>query len=117
TPEEQRLGEGGLWQKCEPESIYEELGAPADPNWSVETVKKYDGISYTDLLRSHGASDEAVALMTYGWGDIWGEGLASGSALTVLRDSLHHRNSENEYKIRGGNALLPKAFAPRPHAE
>ena len=113
TPEEQRLGEGGLWQKCEPESIYEELGAPAYPNWSVETVKKYDGISYTDLLRSHGASDEAVALMTYGWGDIWGEGLASVSALTVLRDSLHHRNSEKEYKIRGGNDLLPKAFATR----
>ncbi|MGH8645776.1 MAG: flavin monoamine oxidase family protein [Gammaproteobacteria bacterium] len=46
TPEEQRLGAGGLWQKCEPESVYQELGAPADPNWSVEAVKKYDRMSY-----------------------------------------------------------------------
>ena len=113
TPEEQRLGLGGMWQKCEPESVYKELGAPADPNWSVEALKKYDGISYLDFLRSGGVSEEAASLMTFGWGDIWGEGLASVSALTVLRDSLHHRDSGKEFKIRGGNDLLPKAFAAR----
>ena len=113
TPEEQRLGAGGLWQKCIPDSVYQELGAPADPNWSVESVKKYDQISYIDFLRSRGASDEAVSLMTFGWEDLWGEGLASVSVLTVLRDSLHYRNAEKEFKIRGGNDLLPKAFAAR----
>lgn len=113
TPEEQKLGTGGLWQKYLPESVYPELGNPADPNWSVEAVKKYDRISYSDFLHSRGASEEAVSLMTFGWGDIWGEGLASVSVLTVLRDSLHYRNSREEYKIRGGNDLLPKAFATR----
>jgi monoamine oxidase len=113
TPEEQQLGTGGLWQKCEPESIYQELGNPADPNWSVEAVKKYDQMSYLDLLRRGGASEEAVSLMTFGWGDLWGEGLASVSALTILRDSLHQRNAEKAFKIRGGNDLRPKAFAER----
>ncbi|MGH9939454.1 MAG: flavin monoamine oxidase family protein, partial [Blastocatellia bacterium] len=113
TPEEQRLGAGGLWQKCEPESVYQELGDPADPNWSVDAVKKYDRMSYLDLLRSNGASEEALSLMTFGWEDLWGEGLAGVSALTVLRDSLHQRNAEKAYKIRGGNDLLPQAFAAR----
>ena len=111
TPEEQQLGLGGLWEKSESDSVYQELGSPADPNWSV--VKKYDQISYHDFLRSHGLSEEAISLMTYGWGDIWGDGLASVSALTWFRDSLHLRDSEKEYKIRGGNDLLPKAFAAR----
>lgn len=109
TPEEQQLGLGGLWGKCNFDAVYQELGDPADPNWSV--VKKYDQISYQDFLRSRGLSEEAVALMTYGSGDIWGDGLASVSALTWLRDSLHLRTSTEEYKIRGGNDLLPKAFA------
>jgi monoamine oxidase len=113
TPEEQKLGMGGLWQKCEPESVYQELGNPADPNWSVATVKKYDQMSYHDFLRSSGASEEAVSLMTYGWRDIWGEGLGSVSALTILRDKLNQRNSREVYIIRGGNDLLPKAFAER----
>ena len=113
TLEEQKLGRGGMWQKYQPDSVFEELGNPADPNWSVKALRKYDSISYLDLLRSHGASEEALSLMTFGWNDLWGDGLASVSALTVLRDSLHTRKAENEYKIRGGNDLLPKAFATR----
>jgi monoamine oxidase len=113
TPEEQRLGTGGLWQKCEPESVFQELGNPADPNWSVESVKKYDRMSYRDFLRSGGASEEAVSLMTLGWADIWGDGLASVSALTILRDKLYQISSEKSYIIRGGNDLLPRAFAAR----
>jgi monoamine oxidase len=111
TPEEQQLGLGGLWEKCNPDSIYQELGNPADPNWSV--VKKYDQISYHDFLRSRGVSEEAVSLMTYGGNDLWGDGYASVSALTQLRDSFHLRNSGEEHKIKGGNDLLPKAFAIR----
>jgi monoamine oxidase len=113
TPEEQRIGLGGLWEKYGPESVSQELGNPTDPNWSVESVKKYDRMSYVDFLRSRGASEEAVALMTFGWSNLWGEGLASVSVLTVMRDSFHLRNSEKEYVIRGGNDLLPKAFAAR----
>jgi monoamine oxidase len=111
TPEEQELGIGGLWEKCNTESVYQELGDPSDPNWSV--VKKYDQISYHDFLRSHGISEEAISLMTYGSSDLWGDGFASVSALARLRDTLHLRNVEKEYKIKGGNDLLPKAFAAR----
>src|SRR5262245_1327715 len=51
--------------------------------------------------------------MTFGWENIWDEKLASVSALTILRDSLHHKDSEKEFKIRERNDLLPKAFAAR----
>ncbi len=113
TPDEQRLGAGGLWRKLDTESVYKELGDPSDPNWSVESVKKYDRMSHNDFLRSGGASEEAVSMMKFGWENLWGDGLASVSALTVMRDSLHYHNSEKEFVIRGGNDLLPKAFAAR----
>jgi monoamine oxidase len=100
-----------MWQKYQPESIFQEPGDPADPGWSVEALRKYDQMSYGDLLRSRGASEEAVAFLTFGWGDLWGEGAANVSALMMLRDNLHLMKGKKEYAIKGGNDLLPNAFA------
>ncbi len=111
APEDQPLRTYEIWKKYRPESIFQELGNPADPNWSVDALKKYDSVSYGDLLRSRGASAETIAFLTYGWGDLWGEGAANVSALMMLRDNLHLMKSEKDYVIKGGNDLLPKAFA------
>ncbi|HEV3471399.1 MAG TPA: FAD-dependent oxidoreductase [Pyrinomonadaceae bacterium] len=111
TEEEKRLGRGGLWRKYRPPSIFEELGDPAAPGWEVP--RKYDEVSFAELIRRNGASPEAVAFMTHGWGALWGDGFESVSALVVLRDTWHQLNAGQHYRIRGGNDLLPKALAAR----
>jgi hypothetical protein len=68
-------------------------------------------MSYTDFLRSRGASPEAIARMSvFG---IWGDGLETVSALMVLRDDAFFESAKNDFHIRGGNDLLPRAFADR----
>ena len=111
TPEEAKVGRWRLSRKYRPSSIFGELGDPSAPGWTVP--KKYDSVSYVELLKQHGASDEAVALMTHGWSALWGEGFETVSALAVLRDSWHQLNSQERFRIRGGNDLLPKALAAR----
>lgn len=111
TAEEQQLGRVGMWRKYRPMAIFEELGDPSAPGWAVP--KRYDEISFVELLRRNGASEEAVAFLTHGWGALWGEGFASVSALAVLRDTWHQLGARQNYRIRGGNDLLPKALAAR----
>lgn len=113
TPEEEKVGLGDFWQKCHSESVFEEIGDPANPGWSVESLKKYDQLSYLDFLRHCGASDEAISFLTLGMNSLWGEGLGSVSALTLLREMVHDREMEKTYTIKGGNDLLPRAFASR----
>lgn len=110
TPAEKELGRGGMWRKYV-RPVVDEIGDPAAPDWSPASLKQYDGVSYADFLRRQGASSEAVALLTLG--ALWGDGVESVSALTVLRDSFHLRGSGRASKVRGGNDLLPKAFAAR----
>lgn len=112
TPEEKRLGIDGMWAKYEPESIYQEIGDTAASGWPFDSLKKYDRMSYADFLRGQGASSEALALLTLDAAH-WGDGLDTVSALVVLRDTAQYRKAKNWYRIRGGNDLLPKAFAAR----
>ncbi|MDA2912996.1 FAD-dependent oxidoreductase [Acidobacteriia bacterium AH_259_A11_L15] len=110
TPEEEELGHWGLWGKYfMPKEVLEEIGDPSAPDWSVQSVKNYDEMTYTDFLRDQGLSSEAIALLTGSF--LWGDGPESVSALTVLRDSVHLQGAKNWYEIRGGNDLLPRAFA------
>lgn len=113
TPEEKQLGRPGMWGKYRPAEVFEELGDPSAPLWSAAALKKFDDISFAEFIRRRGASPEAVALLTHGWGALWGEGMASVSALAVLRDTWHQLDSGQRHRIRGGNDLLPKAFAAR----
>ena len=111
TAEEERLGRRGMWRKYRPRSIFEELGDPSAPGWTPP--RKYDSLSFVQLLKQNGASDEAVAFLTHGWGALWGEGFETVSALAVLRDTWHQLDSGERFRIRGGNDLLPKALAAR----
>ncbi|HEU4387009.1 MAG TPA: FAD-dependent oxidoreductase, partial [Blastocatellia bacterium] len=108
TDEEKTLGLRGLGQKFlrAPRLA---LGNPAAPDWRVDSFKEYDDSSYADFFRKRGASEEAVALLTLG--ALWGDGVETVSALTVFRDSAHI--GYPAHKIKGGNDLLPKAFAER----
>jgi monoamine oxidase len=110
SPEEKRLGRAGLIKKYAA-PVYPEIGDITDPNWPPASLWKYDRMSYTDFLRSRGASPEAIARMSvFG---IWGDGLDTVSALMVLRDDAFFEAAKEDFHIRGGNDLLPRAFADR----
>lgn len=106
SKEEQRLGLDGLERKYI-DPVLRELGNPGAPGWPPESLKKYDQMTWPEFLRRQGASPGAVELLTglSGW--------ENDSALDFLRDDLGHRGVKQLFKIRGGNDLLPKAFAAR----
>lgn len=112
TPEEKLLARehGGLQRKYVAPAL-RELGDPAAPGWSVSAWEKYDAVSYAEFLRGRGASAEAVAMMTMS--TLWGDGPETVSALVWLRDSRLLSGAGGAFKVRGGNDLLPRAFAQK----
>ena len=110
TAEERALGVNGMRQKYI-WSMLSEVGDVTDPSWPApETVKKYDQMNRSDFWRSRGASIEAVALLSLGGID---DRVETWSTLFMLRNQALNQKLNHYYKIRGGNDLLPKAFAIR----
>jgi monoamine oxidase len=110
TAEERALGLNGLRQKLVG-SMLSEIGDVTDPKWpSSELLKKYDHLNRSDFWRSRGASSEAIALLSLGGID---DRVETWSTLFMLRNQALNRERKEYYKIRGGNDLLPKAFATR----
>jgi monoamine oxidase len=88
-----------------------EVGDVTDPKWpAAELLKKYDQMNRSDFWRNRGASSEAIALMSLGGID---DRVETWSTLFMLRNQALNRDLKEYYKIRGGNDLLPKAFATR----
>lgn len=110
TAEERALGLNGIRQKLIG-SILSELGDVMDPKWpSLELLTKYDNMNRSDFWLSRGASSEAIALLSLGGID---DRLETWSTLFMLRNQALNRERKEYYKIKGGNDLLPKAFAIR----
>ena len=103
-PEEEGLGQAGLLQRY----VSDLPPNLADPNPSADAYaewRSYDQVTWPIWLRSRGASDDAVALMTLG-GDS-----RELSALYVLRQFALLQKANQFYKIHGGMDLLPRAMA------
>jgi monoamine oxidase len=111
TPKEKRLGLAGIREKYV-ESVMKQISNAADPDWPFAQFKKYDQMTFSEFLGQQGASPAATALLRLGYYDLLGDGIDSYSALYMLRN-LALSDSEKEYTIRGGNDLLPRAFAAR----
>jgi monoamine oxidase len=110
TAEDRALGLNGIRQKLIG-SILSELGDVMDPKWpSLELLTKYDNMNRSDFWLSRGASSEAIALLSLGGID---DRLETWSTLFMLRNQALNRERKEYYKIKGGNDLLPKAFAIR----
>src|SRR5262249_14804676 len=110
TAEEKKLGVGGMLQKYLVGPA-KELGDPTEPGWDIARFKPMDQVTLADFMKSRGASDEAVELLSLvvGVGYGWGHGapphrLASDFALFAL-------GGGRQLLIEGGNDLLPRAFA------
>lgn len=86
-----------------------EIGDATAPGWSPEAFKKYDEITFGDYLRRQGASRSAIELLRLGL-DLAGDGIDNCSALALLRE-MALGSSPRYHRIKGGNDLLPKAFA------
>ncbi len=106
TAEERKLGLDGLQHKYV-DPILSELGDFTAPGWPPEKLKEFDRMAWPELLQKRGASAGAAALLVALTGWKW------DSALDFFRDDLGHRGAKSLWKIRGGNDLLPRAFAER----
>ena len=100
TADERTLGLGGLWKR------YVE---PALDDLRDE----HDQVTAAEFLRTRGASPAAIALLGLGFLDLSGEGLASYSALAMLRDFAHRRDEKASHVIEGGSDRLPRELATR----
>lgn len=107
--EERGLGPAGLFERYVSDRI-EIFGDPGAADWRIEPFLGYDELSFGDFLRSRGASDEAVALISrYLW---FGAGIESGSALSMFIGQLALFHQAGPVQIlAGGNDRLPRAMA------
>ena len=113
TPDERALGLAGMAEKAYG-PLLARLGDAASPQWAPpEDLRKYDRLTFTDLLRQQGLSEDAIHLRraaTGGFDDtVPHEG---DSALRRLRTIALEKGTAY-YRIRGGNDRLPRAFALR----
>jgi monoamine oxidase len=106
TPEERRIGPEGL-QKKYVDPILAEIGDASATGWPNQSIAAFDRVTWGELLRQRGASAGYAALLLAQTGWEW------DSALDFFRDDEGHRGAKHLTKIRGGNDLLPQAFASR----
>ena len=111
TPEEERLGFAGVWTKYV-ESVLPEIGKAPAQDLPLASLKKYDQMTFSQFLRRQGLSPDAVAVLRLGYLDFFGDGIDAISALQLLRDTAL-QTGKKWYMIKGGNDLLPRAFAHR----
>jgi monoamine oxidase len=112
TPEELKLGRRGMWEKYVA-PVLKEVGDYDAPSWPTAALLKYDRVSFTDFLKLQGASPGATALLGLGALGAFGDGAGTVSALVLLREAAHRSRLKQNYYIRGGTDLLPRAFASR----
>ena len=107
TEEERRLGRPGMREKYIV-SAFKEIGDAGVPEAPPRTLARYDSLSYGEYLRRQGASADAAELLTLGAGR---NEVGQTSSLSRLRAQVWRGRTNQWSKIRGGNDLLPKAFA------
>ena len=107
TPAERKLGLSGLWEQYVT-PVLPEIGDPTAPGWPPESLRKFDRVTFAGFLQAQGASPAATALLELPFYKPHEDRL---SALWWLRDAVLAPGERRRHKIRGGNDLLPRAFA------
>ena len=110
TPEEKKLGQIGMMQKYLG-PVLKDIGNASASDWPPPSLKKFDQMTFSELLRAQGASADAIAVMRLNYLDLFGDGFDSVSSLLLLRDMALQGAEGKVYAVKGGNDLLPKAFA------
>ena len=74
---------------------------------------QYDRMTFSEYLRSQGASSLEVAMLNAGLARGLGDGGDHHSALNLLREAAYRQVRKQSFTIRGGTDALPKALASR----
>jgi monoamine oxidase len=101
TPEERRVGFGGL-EEHYLKPLQDKMRALPDDGWPMPQMSELGNISLADYLRKQGASADAIEALCFGF--------EKDSLLDFVHDSLSHVVPKL-WKIRGGNDRLPHAMA------
>jgi monoamine oxidase len=109
TPDERRLGIAGIRKKYLDASL-REIGDPSSPSWPLDHAKWYDSTTIPAFLQNRGVSSAAIKLLELPYSTPEDD---TTSLLWSLREGWHESRETTRYKIRGGNDLLPKAFAAK----
>jgi monoamine oxidase len=112
TAEEKKLGRRGMWEKYVL-SVVKDVGDYDARGWPTAALLKYDRMTFTEFLRRQGASPAAAELLGLGALGAFGDGASTVSALLLLREVAHRSKIKQNYYIRGGTDLLPRAFAAK----
>ena len=110
TSVEKTLARKELWEKYVGPTL-KDIGDYSAPGWPPDSLKKYDQMTFFDFLRKQGASEDAASLLGLGGIGGLGDGVRSVSALVLLREAANRAAMNQDYTIRGGTDLLPRAFA------
>jgi monoamine oxidase len=106
SQEEAKAGLSGLQERYI-NSVVGSLGQSGFNAQLPSAISRYDGMTFREFLMDTGLSRDAVHLLTLGFNaDV-------GSAAWWLLDELNRKTSKTFSHIKGGNDLLPQAFATR----
>jgi len=110
--DEKQLDSRALWQKYVAAAVQEVADAESrDP--LLRSLAKYDRVTFSEFLRTQGASSAAIAILAIGLPSGLGDGADRISALDLLREAAHRAARKQSFTIRGGTDRLPKALATR----
>lgn len=111
THEEQQLGLSGMRQKYI-EPLLKKFQKGLNGDWSNDVLIQFDDKTFVTALKEVGASDSAIELLRIMDWDFIGEGNEHTSAIELLGDRAKFSQFRRPfYAIKGGNDLLPQAFA------
>jgi len=109
TEEEQKLGPMGILTKYVFETLPSEISDP--DSWNQSPFRDLDKITFSDYIRSKGASSGAVELIRdTQW---FGQGMDTSSALTSAWSYFGPFMSGGFFVLAGGNDRLPTEMANR----
>jgi hypothetical protein len=110
--DEKALTSGGLYAKYVTPHLKAVLAADAQGQLLAQ-FGKYDSLTFSDFLRSQGASPAAIKILNIGLPIGLGDGGDHHSALNLLREAAYRSLRRQSFTIRGGTDRLPKALASR----
>jgi monoamine oxidase len=104
TPEERRLGRGGLFKRYFADPLQQLKGKENIPS-VPEEILALDHTTVVDYLRKEGLSEAAIQLM------MGSRDNSTVSYALLLLIGFNSQVSKSYFHIRGGNDLLPSALA------
>jgi monoamine oxidase len=109
SAEEHKLGLQGLWDRYVT-PVIQRIGNPTDAKWPNSSARELDGVTLNEFLRKQGASDAVIAVLRM---TFLGEDFDHVSALQDMVWQPFFDRNKKWMNLKGGNDLLPKAFAER----